>query len=91
MIHLPPADPATAEADPRTARAWAEGLANAGEIAAACSVDLGFERYRFPGFAVPAGETPFSHLAELCQEGARKRYHPHDVRPSSTSSPTSWT
>ena len=37
--------------DPRTARAWAEGIANAGELAAACSVDLGFEAYRFPGFA----------------------------------------
>ncbi len=79
---LPPGDedPAPAEAgaedDRVTARAWTEGLANAGEIAAACSVDLGFERYRFPGFDVPAGETPFSQLAELCHQGARKRYHP---------------
>ncbi len=76
LLSLPPADPATAETDPATARAWAEGLANAGEIAAACSVDLGFERYRFPGFDVPAGETPFSQLAELCHQGVRKRYHP---------------
>jgi error-prone DNA polymerase len=76
LLALPPADPAAAEADPRAARAWAEGLANAGEIAAACSVDLGFERYRFPGFDVPAGETPFSQLAELCHQGVRKRYHP---------------
>ena len=58
------------------ADAWHEGLAMAGELAAACSVDLGFEQYRFPGFAVPAGETPFSYLVELCQTGARKRYHP---------------
>ena len=29
-------------------------------------VDLGFEQYRFPGFPVPAGETPFSYLSELC-------------------------
>ncbi|MGH2513357.1 MAG: PHP domain-containing protein, partial [Candidatus Limnocylindrales bacterium] len=57
-------------------RAWAAGLATAAEIAAACTVDLGFERYRFPGFSVPAGETPFSHLAELCHTGARRRYHP---------------
>ena len=35
-----------------------------------------FERYRFPGFEVPRGETPFSHLAELCHAGARRRYHP---------------
>ncbi len=48
----------------------------AGELAAACEVDLGFEAYRFPGFAVPGGETPFSYLAELCHEGARRRYHP---------------
>ncbi|HEY7937838.1 MAG TPA: PHP domain-containing protein, partial [Candidatus Limnocylindrales bacterium] len=73
---LPPADPAPADADPRTTRAWLEGLANAGEIAAGCTVDLGFERYRFPGFSVPAGETPFSQLAELCHQGVRKRYHP---------------
>ncbi|HEX7495207.1 MAG TPA: OB-fold nucleic acid binding domain-containing protein, partial [Candidatus Limnocylindrales bacterium] len=43
---------------------------------ASCSVDLGFERYRFPGFAVPKGHTPFSYLEELCHEGARRRYHP---------------
>ena len=36
----------------------------------------GSRRYRFPGFAVPGGETAFSYLAELCHEGARRRYHP---------------
>ena len=56
--------------------AWAEGIATAGEIAAACSVDLGFEQYRFPGFPVPKGETAFSYLSELCWAGARRRYHP---------------
>ncbi|HEY7591468.1 MAG TPA: PHP domain-containing protein, partial [Candidatus Limnocylindrales bacterium] len=64
------------EADPATARAWAEGLANAVELAASCTVDLGFEQYRFPGFPVPDGETPFSYLSTLCWDGARKRYHP---------------
>ncbi len=73
---LPPGDPAFARSDPRTARAWAEGIATAGELAASCSVDLGFEQYRFPGFPVPNGETPFSYLVELCHAGARKRYHP---------------
>jgi DNA polymerase III alpha subunit len=58
------------------AQAWAEGLRMAGELGARCTIDLGFERYRFPGFAVPRGETPFSHLERLCHEGARKRYHP---------------
>jgi DNA polymerase III alpha subunit len=67
---LPPA------ADPALAAVWQEGIANAGELAASCSVDLGFEQYRFPGFPVPNGETPFSYLVELCQAGARKRYHP---------------
>ncbi|MFM2106668.1 MAG: DNA-directed polymerase PolC [Chloroflexota bacterium] len=60
------------------ARAWRAGLATAGEVAAGCSVDLGFERYRFPGFEVPRGETAFSYLVALCQEGARRRYHPVD-------------
>jgi DNA polymerase III alpha subunit len=66
----------TQDADARTAAAWAEGISNAGELAASCSVDLGFERYRFPGFPVPKGHTPFSYLEELCHEGARRRYHP---------------
>ena len=58
------------------ARAWAAGISTAVELAASCSVDLGFEQYRFPGFPVPDGETPFSYLSELCWAGARKRYHP---------------
>jgi DNA polymerase III alpha subunit len=62
--------------DPVTALAWREGIATSVELAASCSVDLGFEQYRFPGFPVPKGETPFSYLVELCQAGARKRYHP---------------
>jgi error-prone DNA polymerase len=74
LAALPPGDPAAS--DPHTARAWAEGLANAGTLAAACTVDLGFERYRFPGFTVPSGETPFSYLVELCHAGIRRRYHP---------------
>jgi error-prone DNA polymerase len=58
------------------ARAWAEGLANAGELAARCSVDFDFEQYRFPGFPVPELETAFSYLETLCHEGMRRRYHP---------------
>ena len=60
----------------RVARTWAAGISTAAELAASCSVDLGFEQYRFPGFPVPGGETPFSYLSELCWAGARKRYHP---------------
>jgi DNA polymerase III alpha subunit len=70
---LPPGETST---DPRVARAWSEGIATSAEVAATCSVDLGFEQYRFPGFPVPKGETAFSYLSELCWTGARKRYHP---------------
>jgi DNA polymerase III subunit alpha len=70
LAALPPAS------DPAIAAAWAEGIATAADLAASCSVDLGFEQYRFPGFPVPAGETPFSYLTDLCWAGARRRYHP---------------
>ena len=73
LTALPPAE---AETDPTVRRAWAEGLRTAEELGSRCSVDLGFEQYRFPGFAVPQGETPLSHLAGRCQEGARAKYHP---------------
>jgi len=76
LLALPPGDEVTASSDPVLARAWREGIAASAEIAAACRVELAFERYRFPGFDVPKGETPFSHLSELCWEGARRRYHP---------------
>ncbi|MEO5704167.1 MAG: PHP domain-containing protein, partial [Candidatus Limnocylindrales bacterium] len=78
MAALPPGSSpgAPVESDARTARAWSEGIATSGEIAASCTVDLGFEQYRFPGFPVPKGETAFSYLSELCWAGARKRYHP---------------
>jgi DNA polymerase III alpha subunit len=76
LAALPPGDPVAAVEDPRTARAWAEGIRSAAELAAGCSVDLGFESYRFPGFPVPRGETSFSYLSSLCWEGARHRYHP---------------
>jgi DNA polymerase III alpha subunit len=76
LLALPPGEPSTAVADPVLARAWREGIAASASIAASCRVELAFERYRFPGFPVPKGQTPFSHLSELCWEGARRRYHP---------------
>ncbi len=76
LLAMPPGEPATAATDPVLARAWREGIATSAEIAASCRVELAFERYRFPGFTVPKGETPFSHLSGLCWEGARRRYHP---------------
>jgi hypothetical protein len=62
--------------DADSALAWREGIATSVELAASCSVDLEFEQYRFPGFPVPDGETPFSYLSELCWAGAKRRYHP---------------
>jgi DNA polymerase III alpha subunit len=73
MMALPPGD---GSLGPEVARAWAAGMARSVELAETCRVDLGFEQYRFPGFPVPSGETPFSYLSTLCWDGARKRYHP---------------
>ena len=73
MAALPPGAGALG---PRVAQAWAEGMRASVEIAEHCDVSLEFEQYRFPGFPVPAGETPFSELERLCHEGARRRYHP---------------
>jgi error-prone DNA polymerase len=73
LAALPPGD---GSLGPAVAAAWAAGLAMAGQIAARCQVNLEFERYRFPGFSVPAGETAFSYLESLCHAGARRRYHP---------------
>jgi DNA polymerase III alpha subunit len=73
MLAMPPGSGALGR---EVARAWSDGVSAAGELAASCSVDLGFEQYRFPGFPVPNGETPFSYLSGLCWAGAQKRYHP---------------
>ena len=56
--------------------AYPEALATGSELARDCRLKLDFRRVRFPGFPVPPGETPFSHLYHLCQAGARARYHP---------------
>jgi error-prone DNA polymerase len=53
-----------------------EALATPWEIALECDVDLDFRKVRFPGYPVPAGETPFSFLYKLCFEGVRERYRP---------------
>jgi DNA polymerase III alpha subunit len=62
--------------DDRSRRAWAEGMARAAAIGRECRLDLDFERYRFPGFTVPEGETPFSYLYQLAHDGLRRRYRP---------------
>jgi DNA polymerase III alpha subunit len=62
--------------DPRARRAWTEGIAQAAAIGQRCRLEMDFERYRFPGFTVPEGETPFSYLYQLAYEGLRHRYRP---------------
>jgi DNA polymerase III alpha subunit len=62
--------------DARSRRAWADGIAGAAAIGADCRLDLNFEAYRFPGFTVPEGETPFSYLYQLAYEGLRRHYRP---------------
>jgi error-prone DNA polymerase len=77
LAALPPGDP---DAEPLVRDAWLSGIERAGQVAARCRVSLEFERYRFPGFAVPGGETPFSYLEQLCHDGVRQRYHPMTPR-----------
>jgi error-prone DNA polymerase len=57
-------------------RGHAEALATPWDIAQECDVNLDFRKVRFPGYPVPAGETPFSFLYKLCFEGVRERYRP---------------
>ena len=60
----------------RLFRDFPEALQTPWELAQHCHFDLDFRRVRFPGYTVPAGETPYSYLYQLCQQGARGRYHP---------------
>jgi DNA polymerase III alpha subunit len=62
--------------DERSRRAWEAGMARSGAIGEACHLELGFERYRFPGFSVPKGETAFSYLYQLAHDGLLRRYQP---------------
>ena len=51
-------------------------MARSAAIGEACRLELGFERYRFPGFTVPEGETAFSYLYQLAHDGLLRRYRP---------------
>ena len=62
--------------DESSRRAWEAGMARSAAIGETCRLELGFERYRFPGFTVPKGETAFSYLYQLAQEGLLRRYRP---------------
>ncbi|HUF05769.1 MAG TPA: PHP domain-containing protein, partial [Candidatus Binatia bacterium] len=62
--------------DERGRRAWEAGMAHSAVIGQGCRLELGFERYRFPGFTVPKGETAFSYLYQLAHDGLLRRYQP---------------
>jgi len=53
-----------------------EALARTVAVAERCTFGLHELAYRFPTFAVPDDESPFSHLHELVHAGARARYRP---------------
>ena len=53
-----------------------EGMANAAEIAGRCRFSFDLVSARFPGFAVPVGETPYSFLYKLCHDAVREKYRP---------------
>src|SRR3989449_88829 len=53
-----------------------EGMAHAAEIAQRCRFRFNLVAARFPGFPVPAGETPYSFLYRLCQDAVREKYLP---------------
>jgi error-prone DNA polymerase len=62
--------------DDAARRAWEAGMARSAAMGEACRLELGFERYRFPGFSVPEGETAFSYLYQLAHDGLLVRYRP---------------
>ncbi len=51
-----------------------EALANTGEIAAACDVELELDQWIMPRASVPPGHTPESRLAELAAAGLEANY-----------------
>lgn len=52
-----------------------EALENTVRIAEACQLQLAFGRSILPEFRpLPEGKTAFAYLAELCEEGLRRRY-----------------
>ena len=51
-----------------------QAIANTRRIADACDVSIDFSRLHLPRYPVPDGKTADAYLAELCQEGLRRRY-----------------
>ena len=51
-----------------------EALSNTIRVAEMCELDLGFQGYHMPEFAVPDGFTAEGYLEHLCRAGAEKLY-----------------
>ncbi len=51
-----------------------QAVANSRAIAEACDLDLIRTKPIFPHYPLPVGETPYSHLHRLAQEGLHRRY-----------------
>lgn len=51
-----------------------EAIANTGEIAERCRIDLNFSHYRFPNFPLPKGKSSPQYLRELCVKSLPVRY-----------------
>jgi len=54
--------------------AYPQAIANTLAIAERCQLELPVGEYRFPDFALPAGQTATSYLRQLCQQALEKRY-----------------
>jgi DNA polymerase-3 subunit alpha len=53
-----------------------EAISNTRLVVDQCNLKLDFDRLHLPEYTVPDGHTPDTYLAELCQEGLQRRYHP---------------
>jgi len=62
--------------EPWLREAYIDALDHTIDIAQRCGFELDLRESRFPGFPVPDGETPFSYLYQLCQEGVKQKYRP---------------
>jgi len=51
-----------------------EACENTARAAADCRLEFGQQGFHLPTFEVPEGHTAQTYLAELCQEGMRRRY-----------------
>ena len=51
-----------------------QALRNTEQVAAECTFELSNTGFHLPAFEVPAGHTAQTYLANLCEEGMRRRY-----------------